>query len=829
MAGMMQRRCGCLCVCLLTIAGFSVPLASAQAPLVVSTQLNYFTVDGTPKFLVFASYFDALRASDPTLVSDFTWMKSKGIDGIRIFPNWLNWGTPPTPASDTLIDAAGALRPTVLTKFLHVLDLAKTHGLVVDVSFTCDTVTGLNHTNYKTGLTAATNALAGDSYRHVFFDLQNESNYLSCNGVGAPTSNTQRLELRDVVKTADPLRLVTISLVESDDTPGVTSEAEQVARTDFANLDILAYHDPRYSNWYDLTDDVVAAFGPPMNCLNAAVLAAIANNPGSSTCTPVYLQEPAFSAPSSQAFIDAVKNAKAAGAAAWTFHTEKGFDLDTQTMQAQLTALELGFFNGFKTQLDAVSWEGTGLLSTWRTFFGVPNTPGGDQDGDGLTNLAEFTAGTHPSAPVGLTRTFVEGANDTFWGTRVALVAPSLATPVLVTFTKDDGTKVTTVRSMSAENRRTVDVPRVPGLRTASFRTTVETKERVAVERTIAWDRVNSYGAHADKALVTSAPFWYFAEGSTSGAFDLYYNVFNPNAFAITLQVKYIFTSGSPNTLTYNVPAGARQTINVDGQPGLGASDVAAVLSASGGHSFFAERSMYYTSESRTFNAGHASMAVKDPSTAWFFAEGATGGFFDTYFFLLNPTATSANVTGTYRLTSGTTVTRSYVVPANSRLTISADADAGLANAEFWTRFDANVAIVAERTIWFPDGIWREATNSAGEIGGHPNWAVAEGEVGFTASAATYVLVANTSAFADTLNVKVLLDGGGTLTKAFSIAGLARRGIDIAAEFPGAANQRFGVLVQAAGGAQLVVERSIFWNANGLTWAAGTNAMGTKF
>jgi hypothetical protein len=223
MAGMRQRLSKCLCTGLAVLAaglaGPGVPHAWSQTPLVINTQLNYFTVNGVPKFLVFYSYFDALRASDPTLNSDFAYLKGKGIDGIRILPNWLNWGPPVTPANDTLIDPTGALRPAILTRFLQVLDLAKTHGLLVDVSFTCDTVPGLNHNTYKNGIVAATNALSGDQYRHVLFDLQNESNYLSCGGVGSPTSDAQRLDLRNAVKTADPMRLVTASLVESDNTP----------------------------------------------------------------------------------------------------------------------------------------------------------------------------------------------------------------------------------------------------------------------------------------------------------------------------------------------------------------------------------------------------------------------------------------------------------------------------------------------------------------------------------------------------------------------------------------------------------------------------------
>jgi hypothetical protein len=35
--------------------------------------------------------------------------------------------------------------------------------------------------------------------------------------------------------------------------------------------------------------------------------------------------------------------------------------------------------------------------------------------------------------------------------------------------------------------------------------------------------------------------------------------------------------------------------------------------------------------------------------------------------------------------------------------------------------------------------------------------------------------------------------------------------------------------VQSNGGAQLIVERSMYWNANSIAWASGTNAFGTRF
>jgi hypothetical protein len=53
---------------------------------------------------------------------------------------------------------------------------------------------------------------------------------------------------------------------------------------------------------------------------------------------------------------------------------------------------------------------------------------------------------------------------------------------------------------------------------------------------------------------------------------------------------------------------------------------------------------------------------------------------------------------------------------------------------------------------------------------------------------------------------------------------------DFAATFPPGTRRRFGILVESLGSspAEIVVERPMYWDANGVTWAAGTNAAATR-
>ena len=62
---------------------------NARTGLELALVENMFSVNEETKFLVFVSYFDAMHVSSGNLHSDFAYLKGKGVDGVRIFPNWM--------------------------------------------------------------------------------------------------------------------------------------------------------------------------------------------------------------------------------------------------------------------------------------------------------------------------------------------------------------------------------------------------------------------------------------------------------------------------------------------------------------------------------------------------------------------------------------------------------------------------------------------------------------------------------------------------------------------------------------------------------------------
>jgi hypothetical protein len=312
----MRRRC-LVAIALLVASCLDGTCAIAQTLSIVGSR---FAVDrdgggAAPRPLLFISYFDGLRAA--SLNEDLDYISATlHFDGIRVLPNWQQRALSycPEETADRLFDASGAVRGDgaaaagPLKRLIDLIVAAGARGLIVDVTFTRETVPGLSVDNYVRAVAHTATLLR--PYRNVLFDLQNEidKNVL-------PEADTKRL--RDAVAAADPGRVV----VASRGGP----PADVIAYNRRIGSAAIAYHDPRVSNWGEQTGSVTAA-------LVASEM-------------PVYLQEPqgwnsglticgrvegktldADGDP--EHFRTAVEQARAAGAAAWTFHTRQGFRLN---------------------------------------------------------------------------------------------------------------------------------------------------------------------------------------------------------------------------------------------------------------------------------------------------------------------------------------------------------------------------------------------------------------------------------------------------------------------------------------------------------------------
>jgi len=422
-----------------------------------------------------------------------------------------------------------------------------------------------------------------------------------------------------------------------------------------------------------------------------------------------------------------------------------------------------------------------------------------------------------------------EGSTGGFFTTDVLLANPNAtAAPIHVTFFTQQNGVVSKDLVLPAMSRTTLRLNDMPEIGDGAVSTTVTSSSGVPliVERTMTWDK-SGYGAHGEKAVGGLSSIWYFAEGS-QGFFSTYVLLANPQTTANNATVTYLREGTTPLIRTYALAPQSRTTIDLGADAGLvGQSFGMQVQFDLPG---VAERAMYFGTNP-LWNGGHESAGATQPSPTWLLAEGATGPFFETFILLANPNTTDAQVTVTFLPASGAPVTKMKTVPANSRLTINIEGeDPALGNAAVGTQIQSSVPILAERSQYWPDPApqWYEAHNSFGVTAAGTKWGLAEGRVGQAPAYQTYILLANPGATLAHVTIQFLREhGGATITKTFTVPAASRLNVSAGpgADVPELADENFGAILTSD--QPIAVERSMYANANGQVWAAGTNATAT--
>lgn len=483
------------------------------------------------------------------------------------------------------------------------------------------------------------------------------------------------------------------------------------------------------------------------------------------------------------------------------------------------------------------------IPDAWKDQYGLGSGPDGapdaDPDGDGLTNAQEFAAGSHPRGT--FVRLFAEGATGTLFDTRFALFNTDLGrtSRTLLRFLREDGVTIPYFVRLLPGARITIDPEVIPGLQAGSFSTIVESDTTVIADRTMMWDS-RHYGSSAETGIPRASTTWYFAEGATPNDFNVFYLLQNPNPAPAEVTITYLLGGWPPLVKKYTVRPNSRTNIWADIEdPALASAELSAVIQSS--LPIVAERAMYSNAGGLAFGSGHAAAGVTAPATEWFLAEGATGELFDMFVLLANPNAEAADVKVTFLRSGGAPpIEKKYDLKPRSRFTIPVDGIKGLERGEISTRVESlnGVPIMVERAMYWPSAAlsadwWREGHDSTGVTSTATRWALADGESGLADATQTYVLLANPSPVPGTARVTLYFeDGGAPVEQLFALAAKSRRTIDVSLDFPEAANRRFATSIESLGmnggpAPGIVVERSMYSDADGVHWAAGTVALAT--
>ena len=78
--------------------------------------------------------------------------------------------------------------------------------------------------------------------------------------------------------------------------------------------------------------------------------------------------------------------------------------------------------------------------------------------------------------------------------------------------------------------------------------------------------------------------------------------------------------------------------------------------------------------------------------------------------------------------------------------------------------------------------------------------------------------------------ITLVYEDGTTSALTVGVRANSRTNVAVGVDVPAAAGRRFGAVIESLGAnpAQIVVERAMYGNAGGVTWAAGSNNLATR-
>jgi hypothetical protein len=427
------------------------------------------------------------------------------------------------------------------------------------------------------------------------------------------------------------------------------------------------------------------------------------------------------------------------------------------------------------------------------------------------------------------TYVLAEGATGSFFDTDILIVNPNgVPAPVEITYLPDTGGRIEQHVDLPAWSRATVRIDALAGLESTTMSARVRSVNSVplAVERTMRWD-ATGYGGHTEKAISGPRTRWYFAEGA-QGFFRTYLLLANPNAVRNSASIRFLGEGTRQVSHHVDLAPFARTTVDLGTIPEL--QDAVFGIDVSFALPGVAERAMY-VGDTPLFSAGDVSVGVDEAATSWLLAEGATGSFFETFILVGNPTADAADLTVRYFTADQSMVTRAHRVPALGRLTINPEAEevVELANTSFATQITSNVPVMVERAQYWPGPAsqWHGMHTSAGVSTPGTQWALAEGRVGGPEQYQTYLLLVNAGTTDATVRIRFMPEGGTFFDREVLVPMLSRVTFPTGpgTSVPELENTSFAAYIESTH--PIAIERSMYWNANGQLWAAGTSASGT--
>ncbi len=205
-----------------------------------------------------------------------------------------------------------------------------------------------------------------------------------------------------------------------------------------------------------------------------------------------------------------------------------------------------------------------------------------------------------------------------------------------------------------------------------------------------------------------------------------------------------------------------------------------------------------------------------------YFAEGATGTFFDTRLALLNVGVAAAHVQVRFLEGDGSVVSHGLTVGGLARATVNVKDVPGMATAEFSTVIESDQELVADRVMsWDGTGYGSHAESSV--LAPARTWYFAEGAThsGFN----LFYLIQNPGSQPVDVEITYLLPAPrAPITRTYSFGPYSRGNVWVDAEGPELADA--DVSARIVGSLPIIVERAMYLDQAGKTFGAGHESAG---
>lgn len=270
---------------------------------------------------------------------------------------------------------------------------------------------------------------------------------------------------------------------------------------------------------------------------------------------------------------------------------------------------------------------------------------------------------------------------------------PRTAT-VTLTYMPEGEEVVTVDKEVPTNSRASFNMADDIGFKDASIKVTCDLP--VVPER--AMYRNDRTEGHDSIGATAPATSYYLAEGSTAWGFTTFVLLQNPGTTHNTVTITYMTPHGPVTHPPFTMDPNSRRTVRVNDV--LQTEDFSTRVD--GSHPLIAERAMYW--DPGTGEACHDSIGMPSAHTRFYLPDGGADPDAETWTLVQNPNGMDVRIEVKYMSGTGTVVTKTDVVAANSRKTYNMKEDGAVGSNSITVRsLSAGRKIMVERAIYFFD------------------------------------------------------------------------------------------------------------------------------